>query len=98
MFNGLNEKIVALINDAQPLIITLLALSIFVSGAVMMFGDTGVRWAKRTLIGAIIGAVLSGGALVYARSFKKIVNVSAVFSSATETKFAVIDTLQIIFM
>ncbi|GAB5832242.1 hypothetical protein JMUB7547_28130 [Staphylococcus aureus] len=43
MFNGLNEKIVALINDAQPLIITLLALSIFVSGAVMMFGDTGVR-------------------------------------------------------
>ena len=50
MFERANQAIINFIQDAQPLIITLLALSLLAAGLTMMFGDTGRRWAKQTIL------------------------------------------------
>ena len=98
MFNKVNQAIINFINDAQPLIITLLSLSILVSGCTMMFGDTGRRWAKQTILWSLVGAALSAGALVYARAFQKVINVSTIAPFSTDFKLAVVTTIQTFFM
>lgn len=63
----------------------------------MMFGDTGRRWAKQTILWSLVGAAVAGGALVYARSFAKVINVSTI-APFTEFKLAVVSNLQSLFM
>lgn len=97
MFDKVNQAVVNFIQDAQPLIITLLALSLLVAGLTMMFGDTGRRWAKQTILWSLVGAAVAGGALVYARSFAKVINVSTI-APFTDFKLAVVSNLQSLFM
>ncbi|MGK4468440.1 hypothetical protein [Mammaliicoccus sciuri] len=97
MFDKVNQAVVNFIQDAQPLIITLLALSLLVAGLTMMFGDTGRRWAKQTILWSLVGAAIAGGALVYARSFAKVINVSTI-APFTDFKLAVVSNLQSLFM
>ncbi|MDK9847467.1 hypothetical protein P1A20_12815 [Staphylococcus equorum] len=78
MFNGLQETIINLIQDWQPVLVPLLALCFVVAGTVMMFGDMGRRWAKTTLIFSIIGFVIAAGALVFARSSEDTLKVSSI--------------------
>ena len=94
MFSKVNESIVSFINDAQPLIITLLALSLLVAGATMMFGDSGRRWAKSTILWSLVGAGIAAGALVYARSFSKVINVSSI-NVPTDFKLAGVSNLHL---
>ena len=98
MFEKVNQAIINFIQDAQPLIITLLALSLLVAGITMMFGDTGRRWAKQTIIWSLIGAAVAGGALIYARAFQKVINVSTIAPISPDFKIAIVSNLQLIFM
>lgn len=98
MFDKANQAIINFIQDAQPLIITLLALALLAAGLTMMFGDTGRRWAKQTIIWSLIGAGIAGGALVYARAFQKVINVSTISPLTTDFKLAVIPSLQSFFI
>jgi hypothetical protein len=98
MFERANQAVINFIQDAQPLIITLLALSLLAAGLTMMFGDTGRRWAKQTILWSLIGAAIAGGALVYARAFQKVINVSTIAPVTTDFKLAVVSNLQSIFM
>lgn len=98
MFEKVNQAIINFIQDAQPLIITLLALALLVAGITMMFGDTGRRWAKQTIIWSLIGAAVAGGALIYARAFQKVINVSTIAPITPDFKLAIISNLQLIFM
>lgn len=59
MFERANHAIINFIQDAQPLIITLLALSLLAAGLTMMFGDTGRRWAKQTILWSLVGAAIA---------------------------------------
>ncbi|HCX2122098.1 hypothetical protein GO805_12840 [Staphylococcus aureus] len=97
MFERANQAVINFIQDAQPLIITLLALSLLAAGLTMMFGDTGRRWAKQTILWSLVGAAIAGGSLVYARAFQKVINVSTI-APFTEFKLAVIPSLQTLFM
>ncbi|WP_394868017.1 hypothetical protein [Staphylococcus saprophyticus] len=94
MFERANQAIINFIQDAQPLIITLLALSLLAAGATMMFGDSGRRWAKSTILWSLVGAGIAAGALVYARSFSKVINVSSI-NVPTDFKLAVVSNLHL---
>lgn len=78
MGEQIKQAITSIIEDAQPALVPLLALCFLVAGVVMMFGDMGRRWAKMTLIFAIIGFVLAAGALLFARSVDDTVDVGTI--------------------
>lgn len=78
MFQGLQDTIINLIQDWQPVLVPLLALCFVVAGTVMMFGDMGRRWAKTTLIFSIIGFVIAAGALVFARASEDTLKVNTI--------------------
>lgn len=85
MGENIQQAITSFIEDMQPVLVPMLALCFLVGGIVMMFGDMGRRWAKMTLIFAIVGFVIAAGALVFARSVDDTVDVGTIIPALQYT-------------
>lgn len=85
MGEQIQQAITSFIESMQPVLVPMLALCFLVAGIVMMFGDMGRRWAKMTLIFAIIGFVIAAGALVFARSVDDTVDVGTIYPAIQYT-------------
>lgn len=85
MGEQIQQAITSIIKDIQPALVPLLALCFVVAGVTMMFGDMGRRWAKMTLIFAIIGFIIAAGALLFARSVDDTVDVGTIYPSIQYT-------------